>query len=256
MPQISYKGFALELARNAGKVIKTNFTLGMGKKWKADNTPVVETDIAVNQLVIQEVQKHFPKHGILGEEQSQFSGQQGVWVVDPLDGTIPFSHGIPVAVFSIAYVYDGEVQLGVIYDPFMDRMFFAEKGKGAFLNEQKIHVSSAANIQNTVINIEELSGRLAGLFGKLKPLAKVVTIGSCSYAGTLVACGEFVGEISTVKGPHDTAAIKVIVEEAGGKVTDLAGNEQRYDQETNGHIVSNSLLHDELLTLIQETVQP
>jgi myo-inositol-1(or 4)-monophosphatase len=254
-----YKRFAIGLAKQAGKIIKKNFKLGMKKDWKADNTPLTKTDLIINQMVIDSVNRTFPDHSILSEESSDFSEESDyVWVCDPLDGTIPFSHGIPVCAFSLALVHKGESILGVVYDPFMDRMFFAEKGKGAFMNKKKISVSSKNTLKHSMLSVVHWNGAPFD-FSKLTVVlknrgAKISNI-SIAYMGALTAAGEFVGTIFPGNQPNDTAALKVLVEEAGGKVTDIFGNEQRYDRPIKGHLVTNGLLHVALLELIQKHVK-
>ena len=258
---MKYKDFAISLAREAGDIIKKNFMRGMKKEWKSDNTPLTEADLAINSLVISSVKKAFPNHDILAEEESSLSEKSDfVWVCDPIDGTIPFSHGIPTCVFSLALTEKGEVILGVVYDPFMDRMFFAEKNKGASLNGKKIFVSTSKNLKNNVIGMSLGSqGTPYDLSSLPKELnkkgVKIVDLCSITYAGALVSSGELVATIFPYLKSHDTAALKVIVEEAGGKVTDLFGADQRYDKDIKGHLITNRLLHEELIKLIKENIK-
>jgi fructose-1,6-bisphosphatase/inositol monophosphatase family enzyme len=253
---MTYRNFSLSLAREAGAIIKKNFMIGMKKEWKEDHSPVTATDMVINRLVIDSVKREFPGQSILAEEESAFSETgDSVWVCDPVDGTIPFSHGIPTCVFSLALVRRGVVLLGVIYDPFMDRMFFAEKGKGAFLNGRKIRVSSQRGMVNALFGVSEKRGAAFDVSGLKQRLeeekARVIDICSITYMGVLVASGELAGTVYHGTKPHDTAALKVIVEEAGGKVTDLFGNDQRYDRDIKGHIISNRILHESLLAMVQ-----
>jgi len=106
----TYEQFAKDVAKQAGKIMMENFKLGMHKEWKSDNSPVTETDLRINKLLIEGVKKYFPEHSVLGEEESNFVGDRKmVWVCDPLDGTLPFSHGVPIFTFSLALVDDGPV---------------------------------------------------------------------------------------------------------------------------------------------------
>lgn len=261
---ITYREFAINLARQAGAIITANFTLGMKKEWKSDNTPLTVTDVTINQLVIEAVQKNFPGHSVLAEEGSaMIAGSEYVWVCDPIDGTIPFSHGIPTCVFSLALVEHGVPILGVVYDPFMDRLYSAEKDHGAFLNDQKLAVSTTTTFRNTVIGIAYWN--TAQFFSYpalhnflLKEEVKIINLMSITYMAALVASGELVATVFQGEKPHDTAAIKVIVEEAGGSVTDVYGAQQRYDQDIKGHVASNRLLHPQLIKLIaaSEMVSP
>lgn len=253
MSSNNYKNFALHLAREAGTMMKANFVRGMKKEWKSDNTPLTETDVAVNDLVIKSVKQTFPTHGVLGEEASVLTGQeQEIWVVDPIDGTLPFSHGYPTFVFSLALTVKGKSILGVIYDPILDRLAFAEKGQGTFINGQPSRVSTATNLNKSIVHVDAYDK----LFGIRKILrdqgAWTPSLLSAVYASLQVATGDFVGEIFEYPNPWDGAAVKIIVEEAGGKVTDLEGNEQGYDQPINGFIASNGILHSQLLTLVSQ----
>ncbi len=257
-----YKKFALEIARTAGMRIKENFSLGSKKEWKADNSPVTETDIYINKLVIEEIQKRFVGHGILGEEESSLNGtEEYVWVCDPIDGTVPFSHGIPISTFSLALTRNGESILGVVYDPFMDRMFFAEKGRGADMNDEPVHVSSADQLQSIAGDCSYPGGALHDTVALTVHLsrnegAKLSKLYSVVYASMLVALGEFGFVIFTGHTAHDAAAVKIITEEAGGVVTDLFGDDQRYDRSTKGFIASNGKLHEQLVGFVKSMVTP
>lgn len=246
-----YLEFAKNLAQEAGAIIKQNFRLGMSKEWKSNNSPVTETDIVINKMVIERVMQHFPEHEVQGEEESmRLGGAEYLWVCDPVDGTMPFSQGIPTSVFSLALVKDGVPLLGVIYDPYMDRLFYAVKGKGAYLNDYEIKVSSQTAIEKSYFGLEGNTDIGGVRFEVLNLKGKVFTLGSVIYEGMLVACGELAGVFFAHTSAHDGAAIKVLVEEAGGKVTDLFGNEQRYDKSIKGFIASNGHLHQQLVGLV------
>jgi myo-inositol-1(or 4)-monophosphatase len=256
------KRLAISLAKRAGRMMKENFKLGM-KSWsKSDETMVTNTDIVINQMVIEAIKEKFPEHDILSEEASDTAKKSSkVWVCDPLDGTLMFMHGIPNCVFSLAFLEDGKPVFGVIYDPFTKRMFSAEIGKGAFLNGEKIRVSIKAELKYAPIGIccWKERGAMMSLTKAYKNLiddnaADVFDIGSIAYLGTLVAAGEFSASIHPATSPHDSAALKVIVEEAGGTVTNLFGNEQRYDGKINGCIISNGLIHDKLVRIVKKSI--
>lgn len=250
-----YQSFATELAYKAGEVMKDHFSLGMKRTWKENNTPLTVSDTTINHFVIEAVNREYPSHGIVGEEESDLKQSEYLWVCDPIDGTIPFSHGIPLSTFSLALTQHGVPILGVIYDPYMDRLFVAEKGKGAYLNGEKITVSKSSEVKNKLLTIEA-SNRLSSFQDVRMDLAmqgtKVLTMMSFIYSGMLVAAGELVGAIFAHKNPWDVAAVKILVEEAGGICTDLQGNDQRYDQEINGFVASNGILHEQLLALLKK----
>lgn len=251
-----YRDFAVRMAQEAGQIMKENFAHQMTREWKADHSPVTATDLAINQIVLDEVIKNFPDHVLLAEEQSNYrSGTEYVWVCDPVDGTIPFSHHVPLSAFSLALVKNGQPLLGVVYDPHLDRLLVAELGQGATMNGQPIRVSTASSLYETVINLDgpfTPNFRVETLLRSMKQeRAKVTKFCSQVYGGLLVAIGEFSAAFCMGNKPWDIAALKVIVEEAGGRVSSLAGNEQRYDQDIQGALVSNGQVHEHLLQLVE-----
>lgn len=255
-----YMQFAKQVARKAGKMILKNFSMGMKKSWKGDNTPLTVTDVAVNTLLLRSVRKAYPTHEILAEEGSHHPGKADfVWVCDPIDGTVPFSHGIPTCVFSLALVYKGKPILGVVFDPFQERMFTAELHKGAYLNGKRIRVSKNGKIEKALIGVLHWNAAKYDLRPLIDALdrknAILMSVWSITYMGALVANGEFSATIFQGHKSHDTAALKVIVEEAGGRVTSLYGKEQRYDQDIVGHIISNQALHPTLERLCRQLVK-
>ncbi len=241
---MTHKDFAIDLAKKAGGIIAKNFFVGMKKSWKKDHSPVTATDIAINKMVIEKIKKKFPTHSIIGEESSHLiAGSEYAWVCDPVDGTVPFSHGIPTCVFSLALVRNGKPILGVVYDVMLDRLFFAQRGKGAFLNGKRIKVNSSG-LKNSVAFWPTRTGsRLKSKY----PKVFILCLYSICYEGVMVANGGAIATFYDSHYPHDIAALKIIVEEAGGKVTDKNGKEQRYDRNINGALVSNGLVHKELL---------
>lgn len=244
-------------AREAGGLARQHFKLGMTRKWKEDNTPVTVTDQEVNALIIARLKAAFPTHAVMAEEGSDMSGDRAyTWVCDPIDGTIPFSHGIPTFVNSIALTKDGVPIVAAVYDPMLDRMFTAAKGGGAWLNGNPLHVSSLGLIRATTAAMHVCPPTcqltLLDVFLNVKGQGvKVIDPGSGIYAAMLVAAGELTAALFHTIYSHDAASVKLIVEEAGGKVTDLAGEEQRYDGPINGFIASNGVCHDDFLNLIQ-----
>src|SRR4030042_6237309 len=105
---MTHQDFAIAIAKEAGEIIRKNFTLGMKKEWKGDEGPVTETDYRINTILVERVQKELSQYGVLGEEESYNEKAANLWVCDPVDGTIAFSHGIPISTFSLALVQGGE----------------------------------------------------------------------------------------------------------------------------------------------------
>ncbi|MDE1850606.1 MAG: inositol monophosphatase [Candidatus Micrarchaeota archaeon] len=259
---IAEKRFALSLAREAGQIIKENFAsglrFGMESKQKVDKTLVTKTDTDINDLVIKAVKKEFPDHDILGEEKSDVKKKSKyTWVCDPLDGTSIFTYGIPLSVFSLALVRDGVPVTGVVNHPYMNQIFSAEIHGGAYLNGNPISVSKSTTLERSAVGMAYWRSAqidIDPLYHKLyKAGANILQLGSIAYMGALVSNASIVASIHPADMPYDSAALKVIIEEANGKVTDLYGNEQSYDGAIKGCIMSNgSLIHDELVRLFRE----
>ena len=257
--QTNHLDFAVHLAQKAGVIMKADFHLGMKREWKSNQTPLTVSDKKINQLVVDATEKYYPSYAVIAEEGSSIKDSKYAWVCDPIDGTIPFVHGYPTSVFAIALTKNGESILGVIYDPFMDRLVTAQKGKGTYLNNKPIHVSSTKNLKGTTIDV-------AGWFNKklaMNSLSELlmskgcmtITLRAISYTGILVAAGELAAVIYSITEPWDGAAVKIIVEEAGGKVSDLFGKDQRYDRKLTGCIASNGVLHNTLVDIINPVVK-
>ncbi len=238
--------FAISLAHAAGEIMKSHIKIGMKWEMKDDNSPVTEADKLINSIVIERVKENYPSYSIVGEENSFYvDGSEFSWVCDPIDGTIPFSHGIPISMFSLALTQNGVPIVAVLYDPFSDRLFQSTTGNGSFLNGTQIHVSSQSQLKGATLEVCG-SSQMPLVAGTGCRVTKMYC-GTCP--SSLLACGQYDGVLYPGKSCWDIAAIKLIVEEAGGKVTDLNGNEQRYDQPINGAVVSNGVLHDILVAL-------
>lgn len=237
--------------------MRKNFGLAMKKEWKDHRSPVTETDLAINALVLKTIKTRYPDHSILSEEGDDFSeAHDYVWICDPVDGTHNFSHGVPTATFALALVYKGEPILSVVLDPFLKRLFYAEKGKGAYMNGHHIHVNKNTGLKSTVIGAGKTKA-VRNLFPFIEATrdhgVSFITGLSIHYMCALVAVGEFSAAFFGGPSPHDITPSKLLVEEAGGKATDLFGNiPARFDREMKGQLVSNGLLHKELLGLLDD----
>lgn len=255
-----YLIFSKEIAYEAGKIMKKYFSEDNGANYKYDQTIVTKADIEINSLLIKKVKEKFPTHSVDGEEE-QFGKSNYVWVCDPVDGTAMYARHIPVAVFSLALVIDGVPTVGVVYDPFTDNLYSAVKGSGAFKNGIKISVNNIElDDMKSVSNMDMWPEAEYNLYDVIKELGKktyFVGVGSVIRACMCVANGDFNLAIfpGTKHKNCDIAAAKVIVEEAGGKVTDLFGNEQRYDCSINGAVISNSFVHSEVIYVIKNNIE-
>lgn len=242
--------FATAQARTAGQIMREYFDrTDKGTHAKHDRTPVTEADTRINHDLIAAVVAAYPSHGVQGEEESLHVEREQRWICDPIDGTGAFIMGIPTAMFSLAFVDAGLPKVAVMYDPFQDRLLSAIYGRGAFMNGQRLHVSTTP----------QMSGAWLGAGGTLEAGAhrlheelvrrgaRVKAIPGTVYKGAMVARGLLEG-FALGGSAHDFAALQLIVQEAGGKVTGLSGESLRYDQPFGrGAIVSNGQVHAELV---------
>lgn len=252
-----YLEFASDIAYKTKDIMLKYFDKDCNFNYKSDNTIVTVADKEINDLVIKEVKNKYPNHSVDGEEES-FGNSNYVWVCDPIDGTAMYSRGIPVAVFSLALTIDGNPVVGVVYDPFNDNMYYAAKGNGAYKNSNKIHVSNInLSDKRSVAHYDMHPSFDYNIFDVIKELGNksyFVSIGSIIRASMCIAEGNFNLAIfpGTIHKNCDIAAVKIIVSEAGGVVTDLFGNEQRYDKSINGALISNGIMHYEVVRLINK----
>lgn len=222
---------------------------------KDNHTKVTIADKQINQLVIDRVGQSYPQHGVNGEEASVNEHLEQVWVCDPIDGTNGFITGEPTSVFSLAFVEDGVPTVAVVYDPYQDRLYSAIRGEGAECNGTRLRVSTRGMTTSTILgpgSFREVERTQTFLRALADRGASVRTFGGLVFKGCLLAEGRVEGFVFPGRGAHDIAAVKLIVEEAGGRVTDLIGHEQRYDRPIRGAIVSNGVIHDELLHAVQD----
>ncbi len=256
-----YLQFATELAHKAGDIMLEHFQIGLAADLKATDgdSPVTVADKSINQLVIDSVRATYPDHAVHGEEQSlNTEGATFIWVCDPLDGTLPYRMGIPTNVFSIALVdsSDGQPKVAVVYDPHTKRLYHAITGQGAFVNDEKLHVNDTASLSNAMVGLSSQRSKYVDgqtlktsiIRNSFRPLY----LNSSIYEAMLVASGQIAAQVHVGSGAYDVVASRLIVEEAGGKATDLLGDPQRYDQPVRGAIVSNGLVHGELVKLAQQ----
>ncbi|WP_040567758.1 inositol monophosphatase family protein [Magnetospirillum molischianum] len=219
---------------------------------------VSSADIKVEKTLRQELKKARPAYGFLMEEGGEIIGddRSNRWIVDPIDGTTNFLHGIPNFCISIALEREGELIAGVIYQPLGDEMFHAEKGAGAFLNERRLRVSARRKLEDSVLATGiPFHGRgghepfLRELGAVMKNVAGVRRFGSAALDLAYVAAGRCDGYWEAGIKPWDIAAGIVLVREAGGYVTDYEGGNKLL--ETGEIIAGNDHLHQPLLRLIK-----
>lgn len=246
---------AVEAALAGGDILKSYFGGDFRISFKGALNLVTEADLASEQAVVSILKSRFPGASILAEEAGEERGESGIrFIVDPLDGTTNFAHGYPVFSVSIACEAAEEVVAGVVYDPIREELFTAARGKGAFLNGRKLRVSGTKALGQALLVTgfpydlkEDLSGNLR-LFHRFMGASRAVRRdGSAALDLCNVAAARFDGFWEEKLGPWDTAAGALVVEEAGGRVTDLAGGAFHYRK--GAVVASNSLLHEQMLAL-------
>ena len=246
--------FAENLARAAGELMRGHYRLEYTVEQKNDLTPVTEADYLVNELVVKRVKEAYPDHGVLGEEASYNLGADWLWVCDPIDGTAAYMTRVPTSAFSLALVHDGDVKMAIVYMPFTNELFFAEKGAGAWLGQRRLRVSTRGIDKPAIIGGSGSTTSPYLFIDSAPGIAMLkqkgwytINFPGIASTGALIADGSIDGVFYIASYAHDIAAIYLIVTESGGKVTDLNGQHQRYDGTIKGAIVSNGVIHDELV---------
>ena len=254
-----YKDILIEAAKKGAEQLAYFFHKEF-KVFNKDgvNNPVTEADKAAEKAIIETIQKHFPDHFILSEETGEIATDSDYkWIIDPIDGTINFSQGIPICAVSVGLEYQGEIILGVVYNPIMNEFFFAEKDKGAFLNDKQIHVSKRSIIEKSCLvtgfpyqYLDMPNGPVQVFERLVKKGIAVRRLGSAALDLCWTAAGRFEAFYEHLLHPWDTSAGVLILAEAGGKTTNLKGH--KFDIYQHGLIASNGLVHDELLQIINQ----
>jgi myo-inositol-1(or 4)-monophosphatase len=253
---------AIKAARVASKVMLHNIErldqLDIEQKGRADF--VSEVDRQAEEIIINTIHSAYPDHGILAEE-SGISGDidksEHEWIIDPLDGTTNFLHGLPVYAVSIGLRVKGVLQTAVVYDPSRDELFSASKGKGAHLNDRRIRVSDTRTLSNALLatgfpyNEMKYLEPWLGSFKALVPhVAGIRRAGSAALDLAQVACGRYDGFWEFGLNPWDMAAGILLIQEAGGFSSDMKGGQ---DMLETGHIIAgNPKLFGKLQTLVKE----
>ena len=226
------------------------------------NNLVTEADHASEKAILDVIKKEFPGHYILSEEAGEIIQDSSYkWIIDPIDGTVNFAHSIPLCCVSIAVEYNGEIVLASVYNPIMNELFFAEKGKGSTLNDKQIRVSKKQNVINACLvtgfpytYLDVPNGPLQ-IFEKLiRKGIPVRRLGSAATDLCWVAAGRFDGFYEHKLQAWDSAGGYLIVEEAGGKVTDFKGN--KFSPYQPHILATNGEIHDEMLAVINNEKEP
>jgi myo-inositol-1(or 4)-monophosphatase len=250
---------AIEAVTRAGDIMmsRSGGDVRIDKKGTIDL--VTDVDIAIEREFRALVAERFPDHDVLAEELggSRDAPSGPRWVFDPIDGTTNFAHGLPIFCSSVALEVDGMAEVAAVYDPTRKELFTAERGGGAFLNGQPIRVSPARELVDAMLvtgfpyDVHERVEEIVGLFGAFVGRARAVRrLGSAAIDLCYVAAGRLDAFWETDLKPWDTAGGSLIVQEAGGRVTDMAGGGFR--SRARSVLASNGLLHGPMLKVIED----
>jgi len=251
-----FLAFAVATARRAGDFLRTHFGEQHHIEYKGEINLVTEADRRSEAVIIAAIRECFPNHAILAEESPALAGSSSCrWIVDPLDGTTNYAHGFPMFCVSLALEVEGTVTVGVVYQPLLDEMFTAAKGQGAFLNGRPIHVSTTAALSHSLLatgfpyDIRVGGDNNMGHFFHMAMRAQALRrAGSAALDLAYVAAGRFDGFWELRLAPWDMAAGTLLVEEAGGTVTDLRGGP--FFLSSPAVVASNSMIHTAMLKVL------
>jgi len=248
--------FAIRVAQDAGRLLRDRVgtTIDIGHKGAIDI--VTDVDLASEQLIRDHIATHYPRHEVLAEEGGLAENSSEYrWIVDPLDGTTNFAHGYPVFCVSIALEWKGEIILGVVYNPMRDELFAAERGGGAALNQRPIRVSKTSDLTQSLLSTgfpyDVKTSKWTNLNHWTNFTMNAQALrrdGAAAIDLCYVACGRFDGFWELGLNPWDTAAGAIIVEEAGGRVTDFSGN--AFSNYKPQILASNGFIHDRMIEVL------
>lgn len=245
------------IARKAGEMLKENIDSSAEIHFKGVVDLVTDYDNQAQRIIFDHLSACFPEHDFMGEEGlSRDKGREFRWIIDPLDGTTNYAHGFPVFCVSIALEREGEVILGIIHDPMREEMFSAVKGKGALLEGKEIRVSAVDDLDKSLVatgfpyDIRESEVNNIDHFNHF--LVRVQAIRRCGSAAMdlcYVACGRFDGFWELKLHPWDVAAGALIVQEAGGRITDF--RKQEFSIFGSEILATNGLIHDQMVEVLR-----
>jgi len=251
--------FAIETALTAGQILLEKFGRKINISKKGDINLVTEADLASEKLIIERIRSHYPKHSILAEESGEAVIEGGdrlwKWIIDPLDGTTNYAHGYPCFCVTLALEHEGEIVIGVTFDPTRNELFTAEKGNGATLNNKTISVSETEELSEALLvtgfpyNARERED-FARHFNRFTHKSRGIRRdGSAALDMAYVACGRFDGFWEEGLNPWDVAAGVLLIEEAGGRVSYY--DDSKFSIYQPPICASNNLIHAEMLEVFK-----
>jgi myo-inositol-1(or 4)-monophosphatase len=254
-----HRQFLAEVIVEAGGVLRERLAALHDVRYKGEINLVTEADLLSETLITERIRRTFPGHDILAEESPETTqGSCFRWIIDPLDGTTNYAHGYPIFCTSIALEAEGEIVLGAVYNPVMEDLFFAEKGKGASLNGNRLSVSRTTDLNKGFLgtgfpyDLRENRNNNMNYFRALAMSAQSVRrSGAAALDLAYLAAGRFDGFWELRPMPWDTAAGWLLVTEAGGVVTDIFG--APYGLRSPHILAGNGLVNEQMLRVIAKT---
>ncbi len=244
--------FAIKVSKRVGKLLLSEWGNPEKLATKSNFQDLItDMDEKAQKIIVDSIRKNFPEDGILSEEGID-ERAESYWVIDPIDGTVNYAFGLPSFSVSIAYVKGDEVELGVVHVPTLDETYYAKFGEGAYMNGERIRVSSRGNLKECI----GLLGFFRGFTSKVLELFedKVVRmriLGSLAVAIVYVAHGRADFAIAKRANVWDVAAANLILKEAGGTITDMSGNPILLES-NNGYVFSNGKVHQDVLKNLEK----
>ena len=254
MPEIDCAVHAVVIADFAAKAAMGYFRGQLGTQFKDDASPVTQADRGVETLVRAYLNQHFPDHGIFGEEHGiEGADRQRMWIIDPIDGTRSFLSGHPLFGFLLGHLMDGTPEIGVIGMPALGEVFLGVKGKGATLNGNAIHSSDQTRLDQGILYInegEKIYADQPKVFDSLIKAGQTRRFSYDCYPHALLAAGHVDAVVDYDLQPYDYLPLSVVIEEAGGLMTDWDG--KRLTLNSDGRVLSAATpeIHAQLLALV------
>jgi len=256
----SFLETSAEIARESGALLSTYFERRVAFELKGEHDLVTEADRASERLVVERLRSHFPSHSIVAEEGGGHVGSsEYCWYVDPLDGTTNFAHGFPMYNVTMALAQAGQLIAGVIFDPSRNEMFASERGSGAYLNNRRIRVSKVARVEDALVATgfpsrnRHLNVNVHFYYQLAMLTHGVRRAGSAALDLAYVACGRLDGFWEFGLNPWDMAAGVLLIEEAGGKCSDMQGGP--VDIRGPHVLADNGIIHQPMVELFGEIFQ-
>ena len=252
--------FVEEITRKAGRILFDNYEKELEIKYKGEIDLVTHVDHASEKFLIEEINRNFIDHKILAEESGESVGESDhLWIIDPLDGTVNYAHGVPFFCVSVAYAFKGEVKLGAVYDPMRNEMFSAERAVGAKLNQKPLRVKNTEALKQSLLVtgfpydvVVTKDNNFANYEHFAKMSQGVRRLGAAALDLCYIAAGRLDGYWEMSVNSWDVAAGGLIAEEAGARVTNIKG-EPGYVNKPVSVIAANPQLHEQILAGLKQS---